>query len=72
MNFTVASQVWRFKWLLGGTAIVATMVAFAIAQANGIHVWSGRVSITTGMAPSTGFLLLGGEPIQDLIEPPRE
>ena len=71
MNF-VASQVWRFKWLLGGGAIVATVVALAIAQANGIQVWSGKISITTGLAPTTNFLLLGGEPIQDLIEPPRD
>jgi hypothetical protein len=70
MNFVV-SLVWRSRWLLGGAVIIAAAVAFAMAQTNAIEVWSGRIIITTGTAPTTGFLLIGSEPTQDLIEPTR-
>jgi hypothetical protein len=56
---------------LGAAAIVAAAVAFAIAQTNAMQVWSGRTTLTVGLAPTTGFLLLGSEPILEPIEQTR-
>ncbi len=68
---SATSLLWKFKWLLGGVAIVAIVVAFALAQLSATEVWSGRISITTGMAPTTNFLLLSGEPALQVIQPTR-
>ena len=68
---SATSLAWKFKWVLGGAIIVATAVALAIAQMGAVEVWSGRISITTGLAPTTNFLLMSGEPVMQPIEPPR-
>src|SRR6185437_11617163 len=68
---SATSLVWKFKWLLSGTTIVATVVALAIAQMSAVEVWSGRISIRTGLAPTTDFLLTRSAPAMQAIEPTR-
>jgi hypothetical protein len=70
VNF-VASVIWKSKWLIAGATIVAAAVAFAMAQASSVQIWSGRTTLTLGMVPSTNYLLLTAEPALELVEPAR-
>jgi hypothetical protein len=67
----VASVIWKSKWLLAGATIVAAAVAFAIAQASSVPIWSGRTTLTVGMVPSANYLLLAADPALELVEPTR-
>jgi hypothetical protein len=65
------SQLWKSKWLIGAATIVAAAVAFAVAQAGSVEIWSGRTTLTIGLAPSITYLFFGGTPPVELIESQR-
>jgi hypothetical protein len=68
----VASLLWRSKWLIGGAVIVAAAVAFALAPANTGQIWTGRTTLTIGMAPPFDYILQLSGPAMAAIEKPRD
>lgn len=67
----VGSRVWTFRWLIGGVAIAAAVVAFALPPANTRQIWTGRTVLRIGLVPTSEYLLTtAGGPIAP-IETPR-
>jgi hypothetical protein len=67
----IASVLWRSKWLIGAAVIVAATVIFALYQPNTVQAWTGKTTLTIGLAPPTDFLLAtSGAPLT-AIESPR-
>jgi hypothetical protein len=66
-----ASLVWRSKWLIGGATVVAAAVAFALAPANAVPVWTGKTILTIGLAPGLDYLLQGSGVAMAPIETSR-
>jgi hypothetical protein len=71
VNF-VTSLLWRSKWLIGGVTLVATAVAFALAPANTGQIWTGKTTLTIGMAPPVDYILQLSGPAMAAIEKPRD
>jgi hypothetical protein len=67
----VMSILWRSKWLIGGAAVVAAAVAFALTPANTAQVWTGKTTLTIGIAPAVDYLLQSFGPPLATIEGPR-
>jgi hypothetical protein len=67
----VASLAWRSKWLIGGATIAVAAVAFALAQANTVQVWTGKTTLTIGLSPTADYILQGNGPSMSAIETPR-
>src|SRR6267154_3106599 len=67
----VATIAWRSKWLIGGATIVAAAVAFALAHANTVQTWSGRTTLTIGLAPTVDYILQPISPPVAVVETPR-
>jgi hypothetical protein len=66
----IASVLWSSKWLVGMVIIVTAAVSIALYQPNK-PVWTGRTTLTIGLAPPTDFLLAKfGSPLTP-IETPR-
>ena len=62
---------WRL--LIVGAMLVAATVAFAVGQAGSTQIWSGRTTVTIGLAPSHTYLLLSAyDPNVSPIETPRQ
>jgi hypothetical protein len=67
----IASVVWRSKWLIGAAVVVAAAVIFALYQPGTVQAWTGKTTLTIGLAPPTDFLLATwGSPLTP-IETPR-
>ena len=67
----VAAVLWRSKWLIGAAVIVAATVIFALYQPGTVQAWTGKTTLTIGLAPPTDFLLAkSGSPLTP-IETPR-
>jgi hypothetical protein len=67
----VMSILWRSKWLIGGAAVVAAAVAFALTPANTTQVWTGKTTLTIGMVPAVDYLLQSFGPPLATIEGSR-
>jgi hypothetical protein len=67
----VISLAWRSKWLIGGAVIVAAATAYALAQANTVQTWSGRTTLTIGLAPTPDYILHDSGAPTAVIETPR-
>ena len=68
----VASLLWRSKWLIGGAVIIASTVAFALAPADTGQIWTGKTTLTIGMAPPVDYILQSSGPAMAAIEKPRD
>jgi hypothetical protein len=67
----IAAVLWRSKWLIGAAVIVAATVLVALYQSSTVQAWTGRTTLTIGLAPPTDFLLTtSGSPLT-AIETPR-
>jgi hypothetical protein len=67
----VASLLWSSKWLIGAAVIAAAAVMFALYQPSTVQTWTGKTTLTIGLAPPTDFLLArSGSPLT-AIETPR-
>jgi hypothetical protein len=68
----VTSLNWRLKLLIAGATLIAAAVTLAVAEAGSTQIWSGRTTVTIGMAPSLSYLLLSAyDPNVSPIEAPR-
>lgn len=67
----LASRLGKSKWLIGAAAVVAAAVAYAVAQAGTVQIWSGRTILSIGVAPSQAYLLFEDAPALEVIEPQR-
>lgn len=67
----IASLLWRSKWLIGAAVIVAAAVMFALYQPSTVQAWTGKTTLTIGLAPPTDFLLATSGPPLTPIETPR-
>jgi hypothetical protein len=68
---SVSPLLWRAKWLIGGAAIIAAVLTFALYRPNTAQAWTGKTILTIGMAPSTDFVLGRSGPPLTPIESPR-
>src|SRR5258708_26659687 len=66
----VASLLWRSKWLIGGAVIIASIVTFALSPADTGQIWTGRTTLTIGMAPPVDYVLQSFRPAMAAIEKP--
>jgi hypothetical protein len=67
----IAAVLWRSKWLIGAAVVVAAAVIFALYQPSTVQAWTGKTTLTIGLAPPTDFLLATwGSPLTP-IETPR-
>jgi hypothetical protein len=67
----IAAVLWRSKWLIGAAVIVVVTVVFALYQPSTVQAWTGKTTLTVGLAPPTDFLLAtSGSPLT-AIESPR-
>jgi hypothetical protein len=67
----VTSLLWRSKWLIGGASILAAGLAYALAQAYTVPIWTARTTLRIGLAPSIEYLLRQGGALAAPIETPR-
>jgi hypothetical protein len=69
INF-MTSSVWRFKWLIGATIVVAAVV-IAAGLASTSQIWTGKTTLKIGLAPTTEHILQLAGPPMSVIETPR-
>jgi hypothetical protein len=67
----IAAVLWRSKWLIGAAVIVAATVMFALYKPSTVPAWTGKTTLTIGLAPSADFLLAGSGAPLTAIETPR-
>jgi hypothetical protein len=67
----VAFRVWRSKRLIGAAVVIAAAATVALYQPDASQAWTGKTSLTIGLAPPTDYVLAGaGSPLAP-IETPR-
>lgn len=66
-----AALLWRAKWLIGATTIFAIAMTFALYRPTTAQAWTGRTTLTIGLAPPTNYALTGFGPPLLPIEIPR-
>lgn len=67
----IVSLVWRWKWLIAAAGMVAAALTFALYQPKTIEAWTGKTTLTIGLAPSVDFVLQGTGSALAPIEPLR-
>lgn len=67
----VASHLWRSKWLIGAATVVAASVTFALYQPNTVQGWTGKTTLTIGVAPSIEYVLQSSGAALTPLETPR-
>ena len=69
----VASHVWKSKWLIGATTVVAAAVAFALTPtSDSVEAWSGRATLMIGIEPSIDYILFRSGLPFDAVDTPRK
>jgi hypothetical protein len=67
----VVPRVWKSKWLIAATAVLAAAVTFGLMASSKIEIWSGRATLTVGLAPASDFIAGKSRPRLAPIETPR-
>lgn len=67
----IASLVWRSKWLIAAAAIVAGVLTFALYKPSSVEAWTGKTTLTIGVAPPVDFVLVGSGSALTPVEPLR-
>lgn len=67
----IVSLVWRSKWLIAAAAIVAGVLTFALYKPSSVEAWTGKTTLTIGVAPPVDFVLQGSGSALTPIEPLR-
>jgi len=67
----IALLLWRSKWLIGAAVIVAAAVMFALYKPSTVQVWTGKTTLTIGLAPPVDYLLVKNGPPLGPIETSR-
>jgi hypothetical protein len=67
----VLSRIWRLKWLIVAPSFAAAAVMFALYYRDTGQVWSGKTTLTIGMAPPVNYVLQRSGPPLEPIESPR-
>jgi hypothetical protein len=68
----VAPLLWGSKRLIAAAAVLAAVLAFALTTLNRTDIWSGRATLTIGLAPASEFLAQRSGPAIIPIETPRQ
>ncbi|MGY3234741.1 hypothetical protein ACVWZ4_004779 [Bradyrhizobium sp. USDA 4472] len=67
----IGARLWKFKLPIAGAALAAVVLTFALYEPKPIQAWTGKATVTIGIAPPAAFVLqLSGPPLAPL-EPPR-
>lgn len=53
----ILSHVWKFKWLIAAATIAAASVTFIVSRSETPEIWTGKTTLTIGMAPTKSYLL---------------
>jgi hypothetical protein len=53
----ILSHVWKFKWLIAAATIAAASVTFVVSRSETPEIWTGKTTLTIGMAPTKSYLL---------------
>jgi hypothetical protein len=67
----VAALVWRAKWLIAAASFAAAAVTFALYHPDTEQAWTGKTTLTIGMAPPVNYVLQRTGPPLEPIESPR-
>jgi hypothetical protein len=67
----IASLVWRWKWLIAAAAFVVAALTFALYKPTTVEVWTGKTTLTLGVAPAVDYVLQGSGSALTPVEPPR-
>ena len=67
----VLPLVWKSKWLIVAASTLAAVVTFALTTSSSTEIWSGRATLTVGLAPASDFIAQKSGPAIAPIEMPR-
>jgi hypothetical protein len=67
----VAALIWRTKWLIAVASFAAAAATFALYHPDTEQAWTGKTTLTIGLAPPVNYILQRSGPPLEPIESPR-
>ena len=67
----ILPPIWKSKWLIAAATALAAVGTFALTTSSGTEIWSGRATLTVGLAPASDYIVQKTGPAVAPIEKSR-